>query len=252
LTPEPRDSGLSTKRMSSQYRNMMFAKFRAVRRVIFGGYDVFYSDPDVIFLNDPMPFFVGDSDIEFQTELLFFDYGVGRGSSGVEFNAGFVWYKYSERTLEHFRNVTGEIILDEEGHHDQHAHQRSLTLTRKTKPGVAFRWPALGPQEYPDVKTIHSIRALDPVQFANGAIAHKTIRRQRYLDQIANGTHPITQHFNFLENGLNAKIRCMKQYGMWAFEGIKENNDGTKSLMCVDHPFARTDWSNKTGCKDEA
>lgn len=100
LTAEPQVS--RARRMTPEYWQMLFAKFRAVRTVLFEGYDVFYSDPDVILLNDPFRFMVGDSDVEYQPEILYFDKGV---HGGVQINTGFVWYKANPRYVTHARGM---------------------------------------------------------------------------------------------------------------------------------------------------
>ena len=87
------------------------------------------------------------------------------------------------------------------------------------------------------------------------AIAHKTIRRQRYLDQIANGTAPVMQHFNFLKGGVNPKVACMKQYNLYLYDGLQYGAEGASKeptgVLCHDGDvFANADWSSKEGCND--
>ena len=177
------------------FRKMMLAKVYCIHLVMLLGYDVLFQDVDVIWYQNPIPYFHNSSASDASFDVYFQDDG-NHASFYAPYsaNTGFYYARNNERTVHFFNSllVSGDSILQ------MHSHQITL---------VALL------QEHASLYGLKiKIFSRDGDLFPGGHAYH---RRRNFMKEILTGQkQPYIFHMSWTESKVN-KINFYQQLGEW-------------------------------------
>jgi hypothetical protein len=221
---------------------MMYAKVLAVYLPMMLGYDVLFQDVDIVWHEDPLPYFqdvgrAGDFDTYFSDD----------GARSLRYapfsaNSGFYYLRNNDRTVYMMTSLlyAGDSIIK------THSHQQtfiSLITEHNSLYGLSIK--VLNTEEFPGGKQYHHDREY-MLKWMNGGIASGTVK-------------PIMYHMCWTANK-DDKLLYMQQMGEWFLKeecGGKSIREGEKASTdcCAAEPVVTCHFKDKPSvpeCKGQS
>ena len=182
---------------------MMMAKVYCVQMTMMLGYDVLFSDVDMIWMKDPLEYFHDTSSPIYDFDIYFQDDG-SRGLFYAPYsaNTGFYYIRQNDKTLHFFNSflLSGDVILS------THSHQIALV-------GLLSEHAS-----YYGLKV--KVISRESLDFPGGFNFHS--RKEYMKDFIAGKIEPYIFHMSWTKNKDNKK-KFFEQLGGWYLKDACSN-----------------------------
>ncbi|KAI8816563.1 nucleotide-diphospho-sugar transferase-domain-containing protein [Fimicolochytrium jonesii] len=198
---------------SPAYNHIVKMKVLIVRQILEMGYHVLFSDVDIVWLDDPLKYFVGDVDWEFEPNELGDDFQPGNTA-----NTGFYWIKSSKKTIDLMKTVEVEAAkvpdLDDQT-------VWSILLNDFWQNGTYVYVPAAEKSAQDYLLKLNrnddplTFRQLNSVQFPPGNKYFGKPRDEWEAESARTGLTAVFGHITFVI-GHDIKMQALKDNGMWS------------------------------------
>lgn len=201
---------------SSGFNFVSHMKFVAVRSILQQGYNVLFSDVDIVWLKNPTPFFRRDVDFEFQT-----DGGHDDLLPEDEPCTGFYYMKANMRSISLLEEILDFAAQSNYSKPEQtNMHSIILRMQELEKAIYVTRYSQV------PVTEKFTFRQLPPLLFPNG----KVFRSKEYEERRETaGVPTVIVHANWIV-GTDSKRRMLHDYGLWRV--IKSNESCEGNTNC--------------------
>ena len=212
--------------MTGEFNTISHMTVKCIHGILSEGYNVFFTDVDVAWLRDPIPYFQRDVDFEFQSE----NYNLEVG----KINTGFYYARSNARSIAFMEDVVQYTAMHPEQHNQQRISDKITTMEKRSE--AVF---VLSNSTSVD-KEILTFRQLSPMLFATGCRFFKEDYFKRMSEA---GLPPVVMHFNCIGKA-DKKRERMKSYGMWRVAKSEVSCGGSDNcygqvgdqwLSCTEH-----------------
>ncbi|CAF1092893.1 unnamed protein product [Rotaria magnacalcarata] len=198
---------------SAEFNTISIAKITAIRKVLELGYNVLFSDVDIAWNKNPVPFLPTDVDLVIQSNS-----GSNLFEIGSEANTGFYFLKSNSRSTtllnETLHRTRGGPGLDDQIHFGN-----VLREWRVSGKAMFIMEGQTAPWVYNNDRPF-TFRVLHPYRFQTGQVAQALFGKQVESPYDGKEQDIILVHANYMI-GHTSKVNFFKSHGLWNVNDAK-------------------------------
>jgi hypothetical protein len=189
------------------FKAISIAKMIAVRVVLELGYNVLFSDVDIAWKKNPVPFIPVDVDLAIQSNS-----GTNVFPLSAEPNTGFYFLRSNDRSMALLDDTIDRARKDP-SIDDQTHFGNALRDWRISKKAIFIMEGMTAPWAYHGYRPF-TFRLLRPYCFQSGQVASASYAQKVEPPQDGKEQNIILVHANYIV-GHNSKVHSLKSYGLW-------------------------------------